>query len=160
MAFAGVLVLSVLAARDFIHVLSNRIRRWGNLRRIVALAVALCVAVGPLEALIPDAHDGDAQPTFLNVVEAHPLVSVPPTNASELPTAREMDSSVPAAPEGRRSAPMHDVHVDHCSHSHLVAVAHASLPQSPRPVDRHHVQSAERWLASVTRAPNLRPPIA
>ena len=135
-------------------------RSWINLRRVVALAVALCVAVGPLEALIPDAHDGDAQAMLVSVVESEADLATLPSPAPKPATAGELDTFAPSVPNGRRSAPMHDVHVDHCSHSHLVAVAHASSPQSPRPVDRDHVQSTERWLASVTRAPHLRPPIA
>ncbi len=140
--------------------LSSRIRRWSNLRRVVALAVALCVGVGPLEALIPDTHDGDAQSTVAPTVQAQVAVQAVDTSASGQMSVGAPDTSLPASPEGRRSTPTHDVHVDHCSHSHLVAVAHGSLPQPPRPMDRQQVQSAECLLVSVTRAPQLRPPIA
>lgn len=140
--------------------LKDRIRRWSNLRRIVALAVALCVAAGPLEALIPDAHDGDAQSMVVTATVSDadaPVASAPATAPA---AAGEMGTSTPASPEGHRSTGTHDVHVDHCSHSHLVAVAYEASPPTPQPVDRERARSADQTLVSVARAPQLRPPIA
>lgn len=142
---------------EYRRLLRDRIRPWSILKRVVALAVALCVAAGPLEAWIPDAHDGDAHSVVVTAavsgVDA-PVVTSAPASAGD------MGTSVPASPDGHHSTPTHDVHVDHCSHSHLVAVTNATPARKPDTVDRQRAQSAERMLVSVARTPGLRPPIA
>ena len=113
----------------------DRTRRWGSLRRIMALAVALAVVSGPLEALIPDTHDGDSHALSMTATDA--------------PAHQDSDASRE-----------HAVHVDHCSHGHLIALPHVTTtPSFVRPMSSRRL-CADIELVSIEFAPRLRPPIA
>jgi hypothetical protein len=116
-------------------VTADRTRRWSNLRRIIALVVSLSLLSGPLEALIPDMHDGHS-----------PAIGMTATDA-------------PSQQDGSDS-PVHAVHVDHCSHGHLVALSQTqAMPRMVRPMSSRQLY-ADRELVSIEIAPRLRPPIA
>ena len=97
--------------------------------------VALCVASGPLEALIPDMHDGDSHDT-------------------------SMTSTHEPSPLDSGSGPVHAVHVDHCSHGHLVALSSPSALPTDAMIFGERKASADVELNSIEFAPRLRPPIA
>ena len=127
---------------------------------MVALGVALCVAAGPLEALIPDAHDGDSESTV--TITAASDVRSAEVSPSEFVnrSAGQMGATTSSSPDGHRSTPVHAVHVDHCSHNHLVAVVRPSPLATPVSPDRQRAQLAALALPSIALSPGLRPPIA
>jgi len=151
--------------KDNLHVSSDRSPRWGYLRRVTSLAVAFCVASGPLEALIPDMHDGDSQPTIVTTADAQrisggELGAVEHESTLPRAVADDFGSTGDPSESSRDSEPEHAVHVDHCSHGHTVALAASTTIRATGAPMRQCCRSADLELVSVNFAPRLRPPIA
>lgn len=114
-----------------------------GLRRLTTLATALCLSFAPLESLVPDVHDGDAAAAAVCSHEAS-----------------HVDHEAPSPSNGRGSG-SHAFHLDHCAHSHLVAIPQAG------DIDRGILATRVGVIGepagvheSVILPPRQRPPIA
>ena len=101
--------------------------------------IGICSA--PLEALIPDAHDG------------HPGQS-----ADALAT---LDASHDAGRSHNDAPPAkgHPVHMDHCSHAHVFSAVSAPDNCTSTPVVNAPVGTSVTRPASISLPPRQRPPI-
>ncbi|MEO7682750.1 MAG: hypothetical protein ABIU86_02335 [Gemmatimonadaceae bacterium] len=110
-----------------------------NIRRLTAVLVVTSVLGGPVEFLIPDAHDGDA-------------FAAEQTETGH-PQSRDGDTDRPANPN-------HTVHVDHCAHGHLIS----NVESAPKLVRADIVAAAfgrtTTRLTGVILPPLVPPPIA
>ena len=108
-------------------------------RRALACWALFGVITAPLETLIPELHDGDAQ---------QQLIVQPVGDASA-------STTTPHAP-----ADGHGFHVDHCYHSHLAGLAvtadAAAVPSSKAP----EFDLTTLAPPSLALPPHRRPPIA
>lgn len=132
-------------------------------RRAAVLLAMLSALAGPLELIIPEIHDGDAQSG------AALLTAVP---RSELPTsASAEDAALSSLDEAQGlgqsdsshsapSTPGHSFHVDHCVHAHVLDVQRAFVRCAPSAPAQSRIETSVPQLTSVTTAPSSRPPIA
>lgn len=108
-------------------------------RRALACLALFGVITAPLETLIPELHDGDAQRQLI-------VQSVGDVSAS---------TTTPHAP-----ASGHGFHVDHCCHSHLAGLAvtadAAAVPSAKAP----EFDLTALAPPSLALPPHKRPPIA
>jgi hypothetical protein len=116
-------------------------RRAQQVARQVATVVLLALLVsGPLESMIPDAHDRD-------VAGAQTLGD---------PTSHD---TVPSQGDGRTDS--HPIHLDHCSHSHLAGIPKSNaLASESFGVAARVVTEPASLHESVVLPPHQRPPIA
>lgn len=123
-------------------------------RLIVGMIVVLGVLFGPVEQLLPDAHDGDAAATQ----QGHVTNDGDGTRSAAGGAAPR---ALPADHQGSPAqAPVHTSHVDHCAHSHALTLGtavrvEAESVSAPDPYD-----TASARLESISLAPQQRPPIA
>ena len=119
-------------------------------RRLTALLVAVCIVAGPVEAAIPDVHDGDAPAASHGGQPVQTAAEA--TSPAPLSDTRGSQNGTPASE--------HTTHVDHCAHGHAAGIADARSTSAP--VD-WHMAGAIGELAqlheSVVLSPRQRPPI-
>src|SRR5689334_13331263 len=103
-------------------------------RRAAALLAMLSALAGPLELVLPELHDGDAQ------IGATVLTAVPrsasPTSAEQAALSRAALDEAPGLAQSDSShsmpsAPGHPFHVDHCVHAHVLDVQVAFVRCAP-----------------------------
>ncbi len=121
----------------------NLVRRLST-RRFVSLVVSLCFGLYGIESELADVHDGGVD-----------------TGAGSQVYSDDLGLQTPEAPRGSHSeSDNHPVHVCHCGHTHLVALATApslDLVIKPEPRASWGVSAV---LPSAHSSPRLRPPIA
>lgn len=111
------------------------------LRRAAAAFVLLAMFGARIESLIPDVHDGD---NVGRTALVHP---------------GESSDSTPAH-DGSPTPGSHSAHVEHCGHSHLLAMAAASPLSAPSSWHEFVASLGAPMPPSVSIAPLQRPPIA
>ena len=141
----------------------------GVARRAVSIVIALCVALSPLEALIPDSHDMDAgvpceaamASAGVRELRAQSEDIARHTQQDAITKVGDREDATRLPLNGRApEVPEHAVHVDHCSHCHTLAAARVDGGFTAVRCAQQRAEHRSPELFSVEFAPRLRPPIA
>ena len=110
-------------------------------RHVFATIALIGICSAPLEALIPDAHDGHSGQS---------------TDAlATLDASHDAGRSHNDAPPAKG----HPVHMDHCSHAHFFSTVSAQDACTSTPVANAPVGTSVKRPASISLPPRQRPPI-
>ncbi|MEO8561011.1 MAG: hypothetical protein ABI601_02985 [bacterium] len=150
------------------------VRSFRQLRRILAVAIALAFSARTIEAMVPDVHDGDAAGRAWTSVgssltggESPSALACRTASESDGRRGSAVDAVVASSPrcegDGREhgaTPPAHAFHLEHCGHEHTATPA--AVPRLE--VNEHWAGTTPitrvAMLRSVRSAPALRPPIA
>jgi hypothetical protein len=112
----------------------------------------LCLVTSWFEIAIPDVHDGDV--ATLQVAASESLGTPYAAHATD-------DGSTSSSRHELPTDGPHQIHIDHCGHSHVVATPRqVILPRDVMVSIGRAAWPPTELFASISLAPRLRPPIA
>ena len=123
---------------------ATTIRRY--LRRTIGAILLLGMSGARLEAMFPDVHDDGSRVSSSSVRTA-------------IDDAGDCDTGCSPADSSPTTPPCHSTHVEHCGHSHLLALAFAAHPAPPEASHGLALTQLPPTLESITAPPRQRPPI-